>query len=98
MRRNFSIAILMLMLALIVNAQTMATAPDAGELTKLLNEFLAGASALLFPDCSSVRMMSSRSASAMVPAQHDVLGEHRHQRGRVARVEDHGDDRERDVI
>lgn len=44
MKRNFSIAVLMLLLALSVNAQTMTAAPDAGELTKLLNEFLAGAS------------------------------------------------------
>lgn len=40
MKRIISIAVLM-MLALGANAQT---APDAGELTKLLNEFLAGAS------------------------------------------------------
>jgi len=41
MKRILSTAILMTMLALGVTAQT---APDAGELTKLLNEFLAGAS------------------------------------------------------
>jgi ketosteroid isomerase-like protein len=44
MKRIFSTVILM-MLALSANAQTAPTvAPDAGELTKLLNEFLAGAS------------------------------------------------------
>jgi ketosteroid isomerase-like protein len=41
MKRKFSIVGLMMLLALGANAQT---APDAGELTKLLNEFLAGAS------------------------------------------------------
>jgi ketosteroid isomerase-like protein len=41
MKRVFSTAILMMMFALGIPAQT---APDAGELTKLLNEFLAGAS------------------------------------------------------
>jgi len=41
MKRVLSTAILMMMLALGIPAQT---APDAGELTKLLNEFLAGAS------------------------------------------------------
>ncbi|HEV2883375.1 MAG TPA: nuclear transport factor 2 family protein [Pyrinomonadaceae bacterium] len=41
MKRLFSFVILTLTAALIVQAQT---APDAGELTKLLNDFLAGAS------------------------------------------------------
>lgn len=41
MKRLLSTAILIMMLALGIPAQT---APDAGELTKLLNEFLAGAS------------------------------------------------------
>jgi ketosteroid isomerase-like protein len=41
MKRILSTAVLMMLLALGVPAQT---APDAGELTKLLNEFLAGAS------------------------------------------------------
>jgi uncharacterized protein (TIGR02246 family) len=44
MSRVFSIAVLTMMLALSANAQTMLVAPDANELTKLLNEFLAGAS------------------------------------------------------
>ena len=42
MKRIVSIVLLMMMFTLGVNAQTAA--PDAGELTKLLNEFLAGAS------------------------------------------------------
>ncbi len=41
MKRSFSTAILIVMLALVVPAQT---APDTAELTNLLNEFLAGAS------------------------------------------------------
>src|SRR6185436_6256870 len=41
MTRILSTAILMVLLALVVPAQT---APDAAELTRLLNEFLAGAS------------------------------------------------------
>jgi len=41
MKRIFSTAMLMMLLALGAHAQT---APDAVELTKLLNEFLAGAS------------------------------------------------------
>src|SRR6267142_4126353 len=41
MKRIFSTFIVTIMLALGVNAQT---APDANELTRLLNEFLAGAS------------------------------------------------------
>ena len=41
MKRVFSFVILILATALTVHAQT---APDAGELTKLLNDFLAGAS------------------------------------------------------
>lgn len=41
MKRVLSTAILMMMLALGIPAQT---APDAGELTKMLNEFLTGAS------------------------------------------------------
>ena len=43
MRQISSLAFLILMLALGVSAQT-STAPDANELTKMLNEFLAGAS------------------------------------------------------
>jgi ketosteroid isomerase-like protein len=45
MRRVLSFVIITLVLALVVQAQTpAAAAPDAGELTTLLNEFLAGAS------------------------------------------------------
>lgn len=45
MKRLLSLAILILTLAIGLYAQTApAAAPDAGELTKLLNEFLAGAS------------------------------------------------------
>jgi ketosteroid isomerase-like protein len=45
MKRIFPIAVLTMMLALSASAQTApAAAPDTGELTKLLNEFLAGAS------------------------------------------------------
>lgn len=46
MKRIVSIILLMMMLTLVVDAQTAppTAAPDAGELTKLLNEFLAGAS------------------------------------------------------
>jgi ketosteroid isomerase-like protein len=45
MKRILLTTILTMMLALSANAQTAAaTSPDAGELTKLLNEFLAGAS------------------------------------------------------
>ena len=45
MKRTLSSAIVMLMMALAAVAQTApSTAKDAAELTKLLNEFLAGAS------------------------------------------------------
>ncbi len=45
MKQIFSSALVILMLALGVNAQTpVDTAKDAGELTRMLNEFLAGAS------------------------------------------------------
>lgn len=45
MKKTFSIAVLTMILALSANAQTASVpAPEAGELTKLLNEFLAGAS------------------------------------------------------
>lgn len=44
MKRVFAIAGLTVMLVLSANAQTSTAAPDGGELTKLLNEFLAGAS------------------------------------------------------
>lgn len=44
MKRTIAMASLIMMLALSANAQVAASAPDAGELTKLLNEFLAGAS------------------------------------------------------
>jgi len=44
MKRIISVVALTMVLALSANAQTNTAAPDAGELTKLLNEFLAGAS------------------------------------------------------
>jgi ketosteroid isomerase-like protein len=44
MKRCLSITVLTMMFALSVNAQTTTAAPSAGELTKLLNEFLIGAS------------------------------------------------------
>jgi ketosteroid isomerase-like protein len=44
MKRTIALAILTMMLALSANAQVAGSAPDADELTKLLNEFLAGAS------------------------------------------------------
>ena len=45
MKRAISAGIVMLMVALVAVAQTTpTTAKDAAELTKLLNEFLAGAS------------------------------------------------------
>lgn len=45
MKKTISIAVLTMILALSASAQTApVTAPDASELTKLLNEFLAGAS------------------------------------------------------
>ncbi len=44
MKTIFSILMLAILLIFSASAQTNATAPDAAELTKLLNEFLAGAS------------------------------------------------------
>lgn len=44
MKRIFSSAIIVLILAFALPAQNAQTAPDAAELTRLLNEFLAGAS------------------------------------------------------